>query len=538
MADYSNITVVAVLDSNGELHKINYEQLANLPSSMKNPHALIIFGQRYDGSNEVTITPTIATTSSVGCVKPVAKTSDMTQDVGIDASGKLYTNGFTVDQVVTAFSSNPVSSDGVRNYVMNNTTQINQTIQQTKNDIKQESDKKYNELRSELTTTESAIDDLKTSVNSDIGAVKSSIEDTNKQVSTNKSDIDALKTSNNNLSSRVQTNEQNINYNKQDIADIKPKVTQLQSDLKEVKSRNIGYYFDSEFDLLAWLRNTSNTALLGVGVCLYITGNTSIHYIWNGTSADRVVMISDVVGGYMTAQNPTGTGYITMNNNQVASDSAAFGRDNVAQDLYSFVSGHGIETSNEAQAAVGRYNALSKDDEIFTVGYGSDNEHRKTVHYVSSSGTAHQIGDVTAYDESLDSPMSVDVSKARTIYTVSNIPDNVKPVVDWDTFISAVTLNSDAEYAFVYNDGHWSSTSYEFSYVSDQQTQYKPIGIIGITFDYKDGRISEVPIEFADGDTITVYAPLQKTISLRNLYNTVNSLRLYIDEDGDVCQED
>lgn len=116
MADFSNITIVAVLDNNGELHKIDFEQLANRPQSMKNPHALIIFGQRYDGSNEVTITPPIATESSAGCVKPVAKTSDMTQDVGVDGSGKLYTKGVQVDGTVTAFSENAVSGNGVYQY--------------------------------------------------------------------------------------------------------------------------------------------------------------------------------------------------------------------------------------------------------------------------------------------------------------------------------------------------------------------------------------------------------------------------------------
>ena len=116
MEDFSNITIVAVLDNNGELHKIDFEQLANRPQSMKNPHALIIFGQRYDGSNEVTITPSIATESSAGCVKPVAKTSDMTQDVGVDGSGKLYTKGVQVDGAVTAFSENAVSSNGVYQY--------------------------------------------------------------------------------------------------------------------------------------------------------------------------------------------------------------------------------------------------------------------------------------------------------------------------------------------------------------------------------------------------------------------------------------
>nr|DAH55308.1 MAG TPA: hypothetical protein [Caudoviricetes sp.] len=79
IANFSDITIVAVLDNNGELHKINYEQLANLPSAMKNPNALIIFGQKYDGSNEVNVSPLIATEEDVGCVKPVQKTDSMNQ---------------------------------------------------------------------------------------------------------------------------------------------------------------------------------------------------------------------------------------------------------------------------------------------------------------------------------------------------------------------------------------------------------------------------------------------------------------------------
>lgn len=520
MPSYSNVTVVAVLDNNGELHKINYEQLANLPSSMKNPHALIIFGQKYDGSNETTITPSLATSTVRGCVMPVAKTSEMNQDVGIDSAGKLYTKGVTVDQVVTAFSTNPVSGDGVRNYVTNNTTQINQTIQSVKEEVEKSSEERYNELRGELTTSEKSIDELKTS-----------IEDANKKIASNKSDIDDLKTSNSRLASRVTTNEENINTNKQNITD-------LQTDLQEVKSRNIGYYFSSESVLLSWLSNKENQKLLGVGVCLYITGDTSVHYVWNGTQAEKVTILTDIVGGYMSKENPTGTGYIVMNNCTVASNSAAFGEDNAAQDLYSLVSGKGITSVNEYQTAVGRYNADSKEDEVFTVGYGDDDTHRKTIHYIGSDGTSHNIGDVTAFDENLDAPISADTSKARTVCTIANMPENVKATTDWDEFLSTVTLNDVAEYIFVYNGGHWNSSSYDFAYVSDQQTQYYPIEAVGITFDYTDGRIAEVPIDFVDGDTITVYAPLQKTISLREVYNTVNAMGLYVDEDGDVCQED
>jgi len=44
---------------------------------MKNPHALIVFGQKYDGSNEVSITPSIAKSDEIGCVMPIDKTDDM-----------------------------------------------------------------------------------------------------------------------------------------------------------------------------------------------------------------------------------------------------------------------------------------------------------------------------------------------------------------------------------------------------------------------------------------------------------------------------
>lgn len=122
--------------------------------------------------------------------------------------------------------------------------------------------------------------------------------------------------------------------------------------------------------------------MLGVGTCLYIKGNTSIHYVWNGTSAEKVNILIEVVGGYMTAINPSGTGYISMNGNEVASDSAAFGSDNATHGAYSFVSGHGMNLANECQAGVGKYNAKPKADEIFTVGYGKDNDNRKTIHYI------------------------------------------------------------------------------------------------------------------------------------------------------------
>lgn len=78
MPNYSDVDIVAVLTVDGKLHKVDYKNLANLPESLKNPNKIIIFGQSYDGSNEVTVNIPIANSETIGCVKPVSKTGDMT----------------------------------------------------------------------------------------------------------------------------------------------------------------------------------------------------------------------------------------------------------------------------------------------------------------------------------------------------------------------------------------------------------------------------------------------------------------------------
>lgn len=50
-------------------------------------------GVNVDSSGEISVDPytlPVATSASLGGVKPVAKTTDMTQDVGVDSEGKLY----------------------------------------------------------------------------------------------------------------------------------------------------------------------------------------------------------------------------------------------------------------------------------------------------------------------------------------------------------------------------------------------------------------------------------------------------------------
>lgn len=56
----------------------------------------------------------VANASTLGGVKPVAKTSEMTQNVGVDSDGALYTKPAPpVDSTPTNGSDNPVSSGGV-----------------------------------------------------------------------------------------------------------------------------------------------------------------------------------------------------------------------------------------------------------------------------------------------------------------------------------------------------------------------------------------------------------------------------------------
>jgi hypothetical protein len=102
-------------------HNHTKSQITDFPDSLKNPKTLTFTGAStgsYDGSSAVTINiPTqsiydlpMATNSTLGGVKPVAKTSAMTQDVGVDSTGKLYVAPATVDSAMSSTSANPVQN--------------------------------------------------------------------------------------------------------------------------------------------------------------------------------------------------------------------------------------------------------------------------------------------------------------------------------------------------------------------------------------------------------------------------------------------
>lgn len=101
----NQILAVKTVDSSGkpsEFECVDKPTTPVIPTALKNPHALKFTGAvtgSYDGSEEVTVdipqgnsyTLPIATADTLGGVKPVAKTDAMTQEVGVDSEGKLYT---------------------------------------------------------------------------------------------------------------------------------------------------------------------------------------------------------------------------------------------------------------------------------------------------------------------------------------------------------------------------------------------------------------------------------------------------------------
>lgn len=605
---------------------------------MKNPHALIIFGQRYDGSNEVTITPSIATESSAGCVKPVAKTSDMTQDVGIDGSGKLYTKGVQVDGAVTAFSGNAVSGNGVYQYGNQLVTQMQSLVNTTKQNIDNEQAAERKKITDNLDTTNAAVEQLKTSVKTntnDISTLKASVDQTKQDISsnsseitkikqkdenqdseisgiktditnqvktlndtitrtkseveaditsqvssvntkadnnaqsistlqsgldaangniatnqsgiaTNKSDISGLKTRCTNIESSVSTNKSSIDelktsvasnlasiqVNASGIVELNNKATSQQAQITTLLARSIGGFFESESALLNWIKSTDNTKNLEVGAGLFVNNDTSSCYIWDGNKAIKFVFLSDVTGGYLTAINPRGTGQITMNDCTAGSYGAAFGSSNTIRKLYGLASGQGLIVVAEGGAAFGKYNTTPDDDEVFSIGCGTSNDNRKTTMSIHDDGLQQNGNDILAFAKNYASDDRCDIPKSKIDILIQNMDGNIYTVIEYDKFYASVAYSETNNYALTYQNGTWQLSN------PIQKVAYSDLSELGITFRYRDETLGTPSITFTNGDTIKIYAPPQGQISMRDIYTAFNKLHLYVDEDGDVCQED
>ena len=105
IAKKANDADLAAVAKSGSYNDLtNKPDIQTVPTTLPNPNKLILSGAvtaEYDGSTEVSVeipaggsgsyTLPIATPTTLGGVKPAAKTDDMTQAVGVDAEGLLFT---------------------------------------------------------------------------------------------------------------------------------------------------------------------------------------------------------------------------------------------------------------------------------------------------------------------------------------------------------------------------------------------------------------------------------------------------------------
>ncbi len=265
---------------------------------------------------------------------------------------------------------------------------------------------------------------------------------------------------------------------------------------------------------------------------MFVNNNTSFYYIWDGTNAIKFVFLSDVSGGYLPVIDPKGTGQFTMNDCVTGSYGGAFGTENTVKQIYGFASGQGLIVSADGGLAFGKYNETPDDNEVFSVGCGTSDTDRKTVISMDTGGTQNNGGDIIAYSDKHTLGAKCDISKTTFEYSISKIDDSVYIVIDFDTFYSHVIPNDNATYILKYTDDVWQSDD-----IIDRAI-YSDLSELGITFRYRDGTTGTPSVTFTNGDTITIYAPPQGQISMRDMYTAFSNLHLYVDEDGDVCQED
>lgn len=419
-------------------------------------------------------------------------------------------------------------------------SEINQKIQQNKTEIESDYNSKVQQLQGQITTNKNSIDSLNTKTdqsNQNISANTSAI-------SQNKTDIQALqqrcqtiegnvsinKTNITQLTSRVTANESNLQTQTSRINNLQTQSTQQSSDIKNLQSQTYGKFFNTEEEIINWIAVPDNIKNLQVGAGLYLYDSNSVYYIWNGTSVLRFQHIEVPAEGYMVRNNPTGMGSISMNGCQYSTNSAVFGLNNSSNGEGSLVAGVGIQTSNEYSFGVGRYNQKVSDQEIFTVGVGESDSNRKTAMRLFETGDQDLLGDIRIYSSSLGQNNKPFIAKCKTTYNFKNIPLNVRPKVDYDLFYSSISINEDGLY--------YIQRSYDQWILNDQKIRIsiQNLSDIGITFVYTDDTSGVPQFEFANNDQITIYAPPQVEVSLRDFYSNVASMNLYVDEDGDVCQ--
>lgn len=419
-------------------------------------------------------------------------------------------------------------------------SEVKQQITQNRTEIESDYNSKVQNLQTQITTNKDNINLLSTKTdksNQDIqsnkqaiGQNKTDIQALQSRCTTIESNIQTNKTNILNLTNRVSTNESNIQTQTSRINNLSTQQTQQSSDIKSLQDQIYGRFFNTEEEILEWIKVSDNIQKLDVGAGLYLYDNNTVYYIWDGTSVLKFRHLEIPVEGYMIRNNPTGIGSISMNGCEYSTNSAVFGLDNSSNGDGSLVAGLGMQINNGYSFGVGRYNKQVSNSEIFTVGVGESNSNRKTGMRIHETGDQDLLGDIKIYNSNLGTNNRPFIAKCKSTYSFKNIPSNVRLKVDYDLFYSRISVNDNNTYYITRTYNEW------FLDDSKLRSTISDLSDIGMTFVYIDGTSGTPEFEFDNKDYITVYAPPQVEVSLRNFYSEVASMNLYVDDDGDICQ--
>lgn len=473
-------------------------------------------------------------------IQGIEKDVSSLQISNTELSGKIDEASSSIEKIQQKDTEQDASIQQLQEDLNTKIETVEGNIQSAKTELQEDYNAKIQGLKSEVDANKNNISSLQ----SGILESNKNIEQNSQKISENEQSIDSIKEKQTELEQNIQTNANNISKLNQRVTsnessiqtqtsrinNLSDQSEQQSTQIQELQQKKVGIFFNTEEEITQWISEPENTKNLQIGTGLYLYNTNKVYYIWNGTSVLKFQHIDVPSGGYMLKNNPTGNGYIVMNNCISGSNGAVFGNDNNAYGVNSLVSGIGMKISSGYSFGVGKYNKPTESNEIFTVGTGESDSNRKTGMRVFNNGDQSLSGDLVAYESDISSPNKPFVAKCRFTYLFSNMPSNVRPRVDYDTFYSNITQNEENTYEVVRDSEQW--------YIQDQKyrAEITDLSQIGITFVYTDDTEGIPEFEFSDGDTVSVYAPPQIEISLRDFYSKVAAMNLYVDEDGDVCQ--
>lgn len=141
IAAKANDTDLAAVAKSGKYEDLSGKpDIPTVPSALKNPNKLKLTGAvtaEYDGSSEVSVeipgggndyTLPVATETALGGVKPAAKTDEMTQEIGVDAEGKLWGPTSGGGEAEWILLKSETLAEDVSSLYLNNSTPVNELL--------------------------------------------------------------------------------------------------------------------------------------------------------------------------------------------------------------------------------------------------------------------------------------------------------------------------------------------------------------------------------------------------------------------------